>query len=278
VVDASPEDDTERLIKRRIEGGVRTPTMVYLRVSDILRGLTRQRNLALRYVPTDLVAFFDDDIVLEPGCLAELERVHREEKPPAVGVGAWMTGGPRSPDTIWRIRRALRCVADLRPGSYQRSGMSVPWAFLPPGEVTVEGDYLPGGATMWRTDAALDTQFAEDFSGYGQGEDLEFSLRVGRLGRLLMAPSARLEHLHAAAGRPDHFRLGYMAIRNRYLIHRRGLVDRSTIDAVRFWYAWGVDSFLLLRYMVVPSRILSTLRHLLGRIAGALSVVGIRGN
>jgi GT2 family glycosyltransferase len=233
--------------------------------------------MALGYIPTDLVAFFDDDIVLESGCLAEMERVHREAEPPVVGVGALMTGGPRSPDAMWRIRRALRCVADLRPGSYQRSGMSVPWAFLPTDEVPVEGDYLPGGATMWRTEAARATQFAEDFSGYAQGEDLEFSLRVARHGRLLLAPRARLKHMHDAAGRPDHFRLGYMAIRNRFLIHRRGLANRSTSDVLRFWYAWGIDSILLLRHTVLPSRILPTLKQLSGRIAGALSVLGAGG-
>src|SRR5882672_2987755 len=72
IVDASPDSDTEAAVRRHPAAAAVNETR-YVRVSGPLRGLTRQRNVALRLVETDLVAFFDDDVVLLAGCLAELE-------------------------------------------------------------------------------------------------------------------------------------------------------------------------------------------------------------
>lgn len=273
VVDASRDASSERAL-------VGDPTLAhaagrvgYLRVGDRDRGLTRQRNVGLTRVNEDLVAFFDDDIVLRPTCLAEMESVHRANGDAVVGVGAVIEGQPARPDALWRVRRALGIVASLAPGRYCRSGMSIPWSFLRQEEGVAEGDWLPGGAVMWRTAAARDVGFNEDFAGYAQGEDLDFSLRVARRGRLLMACAARLEHLHEESGRPDPFRLGYMAIRNRYEAHRRGLNDRRTRDVLWFAYAWSLDSLLLLRHALFPARAAGVFRQLAGRARAAQDLV-----
>lgn len=141
----------------------------------------------------------------------------------AAAVLYFRVTGPR---LIWRLRTALKIVPHLRPGSYCRSGMSITWSFLPPNEELTEGQWLPGVA-MWKTAVVRELGFFEGFYGYCQGEDLEFSLRAARKGSLVMAGAARVLHLHEASGRPDHFKRGYMAIYNRYQIHRRGLEDRT---------------------------------------------------
>ena len=273
VVDASPGDATERMLAGAGDKAAWGRDVWYFRIEGPLRGLTRQRNFGLRWVCSDLVAFFDDDIVLSAGCLAEMERVHRRLGEGVVGVGARMEGGKGPSHKLWRIRRAIRIVASLEPGTYQRSGMSIPWSFLGSSESVTDGDYLPGGATMWRTDVIRDLGFNEAFAGYGQGEDLEFSLRAGKKGRLVLAPAARLRHLHEDGGRPDNFRLGYMAIHNRYLIHRDGLADRTWRDVAWFVYAWGIDTVMLLRHIIVPSRCVPTLRQLGGRLKAVLDLV-----
>jgi GT2 family glycosyltransferase len=273
IVDASPEDDTERaLAGGTFPGGYAGP-VTYLRVTGTLRGLTRQRNVALRRVDTDLVAFFDDDIVLESGCLAAMEHVHRTRTIPPVGVAARMAGGVQVPDAVWRMRRALGMVSTLTPGSYQRSGMSIPWAFLPTGTEDPEGDVLPGGATMWNTVIARSIGFHEVFEGYAQGEDLDFSLQAARHGALILATGAHLRHEHETGGRPDAFRLGYMAIFNRFVIHRRGLRDRTWRDIVRFIYAWSLDTVMLLRHCILPSRIGPTMKNIAGRGAAAFDLL-----
>lgn len=266
VVDASSDDATERALREFLVNLAAFPETSYERVTGDAIGLTRQRNRAVRLAQFDLIVFFDDDIELLPGCLGELTRVHRESQEPICGVAAVLENGLSSPTPLWRLRRALGVVPTLEPGRYCRSGMSTPWAFLDGGRKLVQGDWLPGCAMMWRTDVARDLRFDESFCGYAQGEDLEFSLRAAGYGRLLVATDARCLHLHEPAGRPDHYRLGYMAIRNRWEIHRRALSPRTGGDVALFAYAWTLDTVLLLRNLLSPRRWVPTIRQIGGRL------------
>ena len=130
VVDASPDEKTEKLAVARFGAPGRIPCRTYLRVGESRRGLTLQRNLALARVSRELVAFFDDDVVLLPGCLTELERALVTMGKDVVGVGAVIENERRQPDRLWRTRRALGLVPHLVPGRYTRSGHSIPWSFL----------------------------------------------------------------------------------------------------------------------------------------------------
>jgi GT2 family glycosyltransferase len=266
VVDASPDGETESSLKSDERVAGIAPRLRYYRVAEAKRGLTRQRNFALRRAAYDLVAFLDDDVVLEASCLAEMERVHRDLGDRVVGVGALVANNAREPGLLWRVRRLLHIVGALKPGTYARSGLSIPW-FAGRVEGLAEGDWLPGCAMMWKTAEARDIGFHEGFAGYAQGEDLDFSLRARRRGALVMASGARVQHLHEAVGRPDHFKLGYMTIYNRYQIHRRGLTERSRRDVVWFVYAWTLDSLMLFRNLLFPRRWAATFRHLAGRLA-----------
>jgi GT2 family glycosyltransferase len=273
IVDASPDGETERLVRGWSTGKPLARLMLYFRVTGPLKGLTRQRNFGVRRVDTDLTVFFDDDVVLRPGCLSEMESVHRRLKEKVAGVGGYMEGSFQPTNRLWRMRRFLGIVSDLRPGSYQRSGMSVPWSFLPPTGEVVEGDWLPGGATMWKTSVVRETGFSEAFEGYAQGEDLDFSLRARRKGSLVMAGGARFLHLFDEGGRPSHQKLGYMAVYNRYQIQRRGLDNRSRLDVARFVYAWGLDTLMLARNFVVPRRVVPTLLHMRGRLRASMDLL-----
>jgi GT2 family glycosyltransferase len=265
VVDASRDQATEAVL-----AAWRGP-VTYWRVGDPLRGLTRQRNFALETVSHDLVAFFDDDVVLDRACLEEMERAHRCA-PDLAGVGGfgetWMT-----PTVLWRLRRALHIVPTLRPGSYTRTGMSVPWRFHEPTTSVLEGDWLPGCAMMLKTECAAHIRFDEALSGYGQAEDLDFSLRLRQRGRIAMVGSARLEHFHAPAGRPNAFRLGHMEICNRHRIWRRQNRHPGLGDRFGFAYAWTLDTMLLLRDAVRPRYAVSGVRRIAGRLCGASRVL-----
>jgi GT2 family glycosyltransferase len=271
IVDASPSGQTEESLRMVGRLSEVAPRLLYYRVSEAKRGLTRQRNFALRRVAYDLVAFLDDDVVLEQSCLAEMERVHRLFGDRVVGVGAMVANEAHEPGLLWRVRRRLHIVGDLTPGTYTRSGLSIPW-FAGCVEGLAEGDWLPGCAMMWKTARARDVGFHEGFAGYAQGEDLDFSLRARCCGALVMASAARVQHLHEVSGRPDHFRLGYMTIYNRYQIHRRGLSARSWWDVAWFVYAWTLDSLMFCRHLLFPKRWKSTFRHLAGRLAAVVDL------
>jgi GT2 family glycosyltransferase len=267
IVDASFDRRTEEIVSTLAVGC----RMTYWRVADPLRGLTRQRNFALRRVACDLVAFFDDDVVLDRPCLEQLERAHRALDD-FVGIGCFAEA--HSPPTrLWRCRRALGMVPDLRPGSYTTGGMSVPWRFHPPTDRIVEGDWLPGCAMMLKTEAARSVLFDEALTGYAQGEDLEFSLRMRRLGRLAIAGTAGCRHLHEPAGRPDAFRLGQMEIWNRHRIWQRAHDAPSFRARWCFAYTWFMDTVMLVRDVLRPRRARDGVRRIAGRLVGASRIL-----
>jgi GT2 family glycosyltransferase len=274
IVDASLDDHSERML-RHFQGLERLAAdFQYFRVSAPLRGLTRQRNFSLQWVTTELVAFFDDDISLMPDCLCEMERAYRSAPDDIVGVGAFVQDGPLSsaPALLWRVRHLLRILPSLRPGRYHRSGVSVPWLFLNPTNELVEGDWLPGCAMMWRTEEARAVGFYEAFDGYALGEDLDFSLRMRAKGRLVIAGAARVLHFIDPKGRPSAFETGYMSVYNRYQIHRRAFPDRTRSDRFWFGYSWILDTLLLARFILSPSKSVTNLFKIAGRLKAGYDI------
>ncbi len=284
VVDASTTDDTSQMLRDYPDIENLADRFEYFRVSRAVRGLTRQRNFGVRRVTNDLVAFFDDDIVLMPGCLREMERVHRSLGDKVAGVCALIQIGPQSESERWRemrygrryfgLLRFFRAIPTLRPGTYERSGFNVPWGLLTETEELIEGQWLPGGVTMWKTAVVREVRFDEYFHGYGLAEDLDFSLRAREKGKLLLAGAARVQHLNDSGGRLDPYDLGYMQIRNLYRIHQRALADRKWTDVAWFIYAWTIESLMLLtRYLFSPRWAVWHLKLTAGRIRAGCDIV-----
>jgi len=267
VVDASPDGATEAVANDHPVGPRLGEGWRYFRVGEPLRGLTRQRNFAVERVRTDLVAFVDDDVVLRPGCLQALESVHRQGGPRVAGVAPVVENELAAPSRLWRWRRRLGIVSTLEPGRYSRSGMSIPWGFLPASagpELLTQGDWLPGAAFMWKTALVRQVGFQERFAGYANGEDLEFSLRMRRLGALMVTGSARAVHLHEPAGRPTPYHYGSMTVENAYSIHVTCLDRRSWTDAAWFRYAYLLDGLLQSLNLLRPSLTVWFWRYLRG--------------
>ncbi len=275
VIDASPDRETELHVAYRTDLDTLAGGVEYVRVARRLAGLTRQRNFALDLVATDAVAFFDDDVVLGEGCLAEMERVLRADAG-VVGVGAVAPTESGSPGRLHRVRRLLGIVDGLTPGRYCRSGMSVAWRGLDRGRPVVEVEWLPGYAMLWRTADAREARFDESFAGYANGEDLDFGLRMARRGRLVIAAHAALRHEHVAAGRPDPYRLGCMTVENAWVIQHRALPARTWRDTARFAWAFGVDTLVQTAALASPPGPSWRLAHARGRLAGLARMLGMR--
>lgn len=271
IVDASPDNATELMLRAFPDIESLAADVTYMRVMGSLRGLTRQRNLGARFVIVDKLAYFDDDVVLLPTCLEEMTLVHQQYGEEVAGVGGYIVNGCSSISLRWRVRRWLRVVPSLEPGRYCRSGVSTPWGFLPPNDTLTEGDWLQGGAAMWRTTVVQGVTFQEQFGGYGQSEDLDFSLRARPRGKLVVAGKAQLLHLPDDRGRPDHYRREYMAICNRYFIHREVYPD--LLSRLNFIYGWLIDSVFLLRGLFSPGRFRQSSAQLHGRLRASFDLI-----
>lgn len=266
VIDASPDRDSELHVAYRTDLDALAGGVEYVRVARSLAGLTRQRNFALDLVDTDAVAFFDDDVVIGEGCLAEMERVLRANSG-VVGVGAVAPTESGAPGRLHRLRRLLGIVDDLTPGRYCRSGMSIAWRGLDRSRPVVEVEWLPGYAMLWRTADARAVRFDEGFAGYANGEDLDFGLRMARRGRLAIATHAALRHEHVAAGRPDPYRLGRMTVEHAWVIQHRALPTRTWRDTAWFAWAFGADTLVQTAALASPPGPSWRIAHARGRLA-----------
>lgn len=271
IVDASPDEETHTMLRTRTDLAGLARHILYFRVRGPLKGITRQRNFALRCVLTDRVAFFDDDVILDPACIGEMENVLRTDG--IVGVGASLSSEAWQPSLRWRMKRLLRIVPQLAAGRYWRSGMGTPWAIAEPTDAVIEGDFLPGAGMMWKTDPARRIGFCEEFVGYAQGEDLDFSLRMRHKGKLVMAGQARLEHLCDPNGRPGVYETGYMQIYNHFRIHRRAITERSLSTTAWFVYAWSLDTLFLTHNLLRPRKCWYCCKLIAGRLRATWDIV-----
>lgn len=262
IVDSSDDERSGLLLENHPARDRLAHCVRYCRVDQSRAGLTRQRTFALTMVATDLFASFDDDIVLRPGCLAAMEQALRVD-PGLVGVGACIDNSSSLVSLRWRLLRFLFVVPSLQPGRYFASGVSTLWPYMAPADELVEGDWLPGGAVMWRAGPARAIGYAEWLDGYGSGEDLEFSLRMARFGRLAVSRQARLLHLQDGSGRPDPRRMGFELLRNRIYIRRVAVSQRG---GSRLWFLYGmtVETALEALNLFRPTRARQTMEYLRG--------------
>lgn len=276
IIDASPDDQTEQMLRGREGLPHLAQRVLYLRVGAARRGLTRQRNVALQWATRDLIVFFDDDIVLLPRCLEEMEAAHRSGQGSVTGVAAFLENQQGPPSLLWRVRRLLGIVPSLRPGSYAPGGMPVSWNFLLENSELTEGEWLCGCAMMWSTAVARRVRFTEEFSGYSNGEDVDFSRRMSTHGRLVVAGRAKALHLHASCGRPDPFGMGYWTLRNLHSVHRRCVANRGWWDAARFCYSFGMDTLVRAAWLIRPGDNLERLKFVCGRLTFFLELSGLK--
>jgi len=269
IVDASPNDLTESMLKSH---PWQLHEIIYLRVGHSLQGLTRQRNIALDWCTTDLIAFFDDDIMLEPDCLKELEaNIHNSDD--IVGVGSRIINEDSKPGLMWDILNWMGAIPDLTPGKYHRSGLIAPLRLLGSHQGGVNVDRLQGGCTIWRTSIARRVRFSEFFHGYAQSEDLEFSRRIAQYGRLVVSGKAQVRHLHDIQGRPDQIVLGRMGIVNRHYIHRTTLSDRRWQDVVWFIYAQSLYVLFASISMFLQKKISDGFKYAWGVLLGVRDIL-----
>ncbi|MDX6693584.1 MAG: hypothetical protein QOF02_1187 [Blastocatellia bacterium] len=198
IVDASSSNETEQLCRAKIPG--LESRIVYHKAT--VAGAVEQRNQAMSYVTMDAVLFLDDDIILEPECVARLWQAFQSD--PAIGgVNAMITNQRYLPPG--RLSRALfRVLYGSRLDSYAGKCMGPAFNLLPEDgeelpEVS-EVEWLNTTCTLYRRAALPDPPFISHkikgsikVPAFPQ-EDLALSLRVGRKWKLMNARTARIFH------------------------------------------------------------------------------------
>lgn len=183
----------------------------------------RQREAAIAISTGELLLFLDDDVELQPNCLAEMLRAlqgHAE----AVAVMAdfnnqqWAT-----PTRAWRVY--LRFVHGLTSGAWQGRliGPLLRYGFNPVPTETRRCDWFGAGNSLVCRGAF---ERAGGFSDFflrrsTMNEDVDLSIRVASQGHILFCPSAKLGHFHDPGGRVSPGQAAEDDLFNRFhILHR----------------------------------------------------------
>lgn len=171
------------------------------------RGLCRQRNRALELLEgqADVVVFFDDDFVPSPDYLAAVERIFLAHDDVAGITGNLVGDGVRHGG--YGIAQAQAMIAAQT-------------LLLDPAIIPREALY---GCNMALRMAHVGTlRFDEALPLYGWQEDIDFTMRLSRRGRLVSTGLVTGVHLGVKGGRTSGRRLGYSQVANIVYLRRKG--------------------------------------------------------
>lgn len=175
--------------------------------------LTQARNIGIRGIPGDyqLAGFLDDDVILYPDAVIKIVDFFRTAAADIAGVAFNVTNS-RKTRKLWFLKRIF-FLGDSHPGNVLRSGYPTALENI---REDVYSRWLPGGATVWKTEVFKEFMFDENFQGYGCMEDIDFSYRIGKKYRLISLAQARLFHKPHPISKAASFSLGYSEIVNWY--------------------------------------------------------------
>lgn len=267
VVDGSGEHSPEQEALRTLVAGLRSCLDVRLIASA--KGLTRQRNRGLEESRGDLIVFLDDDVTFGADFLSRSSRLM--EQPEMRDAGGLSGYDPlhygQGPTLRWRLRSWLKIVPELRPGSMDRLGRSIPVSLMPPFHGCKTVDYLYGFCMIYRREAIGGLRFDEELPTYA-GEDRDFSSRLARAWRLVLCGDLVIEHHCAPESRDNNVQRTYQAgFGTGRSLRRNALLPADFLELARVLIGeFFVDTLAVLRS---PSR--ESARAAFARAGGLLA-------
>jgi len=182
---------------------------------DAAPSTTGQRNRLLAAAEgCDIVAFFDDDFTPEPGYLAAIDRSFSAVPDIAVATGVVLADGAKGPGlTPDEARAALAAAPSCTPAALR----------------DVFNAYGCNMVVNLARLAPAGTRFDERLPLYAWYEDIDFSRRAAKFGRIVRMPDARGVHLGVKRGRTSGVRLGYSQVINPIYLWRKGTYPFSHV-------------------------------------------------
>jgi len=173
------------------------------------RGCCHQRNRVLELLdPGDVLLFLDDDFLLAPDHLARFEALYTDNSEVVMSTGEVLADGI------------------IGPGFSFDAGLAALEAGLkaPPrnGIRDTRNAYGCNMGIRMRVVAENQLRFDEALPAYAWFEDVDFSVRAGRHGRIVHSDALRGVHLGTKTHRTAGKKLGYSQVANLAYLMRKG--------------------------------------------------------
>ena len=260
IVDGSENDDTAKMLSENDY-----KNLIYQKVNEDDRGLTKQRNIGIikSCMDSKVVCFLDDDIILKPDYFEKLLATF-SKYPDAIGVGGsivnegvWKQNSPKFDKKFgnyyykeWErslgsrnvLRKRLGLLSDRLPGIMPNFSNGFSIGFYPPNREIHKVEYFMGGVSAYKKDLFERIKFSEYYIGYGLYEDMDFCLRASKLGQLYLNTSAKVYHLHEESGRPDSYKYGKMVVQNGWVVWKLKNPKPMLVDM----FKWNLIVLLLI--------------------------------
>ncbi|MDQ8004877.1 MAG: glycosyltransferase [Pedobacter sp.] len=219
-------------------------------------GAAKQRNQGIALANTDIIGFFDDDIILEKDCIKILwDGLQKHQN--CGGINAVITN--QSYHNLGSISKMFyRLLGGDTSKSLAGKCIGPAICFLPSLETKVEYaevDWLNLGCTFYRKDALPKPVFDHHFVGYSLMEDLALSLRVGQNWKLITASQAHIYHdSQPSEGKSNIFINSEMELVNRFYImkhirNQTGLKDYVKLFLQQLFSAVSSKKILSIKYL-----------------------------
>lgn len=240
----------------------------------------RQREAAIAASSGKLLLMLDDDVELEPQCVAEMLRALASHAGAVAVMADFSNQRWAMPTRAWRIY--LRFAHGLGDGAWQGRviGPLLRYGFDPPPTDVCRCDWFGAGNSLIRRDAFEQAGgFSDFFLHRGTtNEDVDLSLRLGRQGQILFCPQARLGHFHDPGGRMSLKLAAEDDLFNRFnVLHRT--VGHSRLTAFYFVSVFAlIECASNLAGAIYRRRWGPTGKLFLGRIAALSRIMRSKGN
>ena len=203
-------------------------------------GLTYQRNRGIERASGEIVYFFDDDTVLEPDYLDQMNRAF-ERHPGYVGGLGDISNIPQNPSWKYQLFRTFFLLPR------QRSSGNFTWSGLPThpyGTKQFKKVEVLGGCCMaFRASILKQYQFDEQFKGYCYMEDCDIARRISYDYPLFFNPLARLQNLESPLARDKLFDNSAMFMYNYSYLFFKNFYPRNRLKIIM--YVWSVFGLIL---------------------------------
>lgn len=227
IIDNSEKDDTEKCVQK-IGKESRNLDIEYISTPSVLNIFPAGRNIGLEEAESDIIAFFDDDVVLDEGWIRTCLSTFTSRRIGAVGGRI-----------VEPYSRNLDPREQKRVGKILKNGAQVGNFYIDPGRI-IEIDQIRGCAWACRKEVLLKVNGFDPLQVLY--EETDACVRIRKAGyKILFNP--KMSVFHRCAPRNDIFR---KRDPSRYLVQNRAALKYRTYMLLK---NFGVKSPIFWRFL-----------------------------